>query len=186
MDWPPGASGAIRSFAGSAHLPSKRHWSTESQSLECIELARRINAEEGRVGYRRTVLVGDFNMNPFESGMVAAGALHSVMSRQVAAREVRTVQGNTYRMFYNPMRGHFGDARSETAVSYFYDNAQHVNYFWNMFDQVLIRPELAERFDPNRLKIVTSVGARSLTRAGGRPDGQNYSDHLPIVFALDF
>jgi len=87
-------------------------------------------------------------------------------------------------MFYNPMWSHFGDARTDTAGSYYYERAQHVNYFWNMFDQVLIRPELAERFDANKLRIITSVGARSL-RPDGRPD-RNYSDHLPIVFELDF
>jgi hypothetical protein len=108
------------------------------------------------------------------------------MSRRVAARAVRTVQGREYRMFYNPMWSHLGDAKTDTAGSYYYDRAEHVNYFWNMFDQVLIRPELAERFDADKLRIITSVGARSLVWPNGRPDAKNYSDHLPIVFELDF
>jgi hypothetical protein len=68
------------------HLPSKLHQSAESQIFECTELAHRIAAEENRAGHRRTVLFGDFNMNPFESGLVAAGGLHSVMSRKIASR----------------------------------------------------------------------------------------------------
>src|SRR5262249_32918619 len=146
------------------------YWSAEGQAFECAELSRRIAVEEDRIGHRRTVLVGDFNMNPFESGLVAAGGLNSVMSRRIAARLVRTVQGREYRFFYNPMWAHFGDARSDTAGSYFYDSAEHVNYFWNVFDQVLLRPELAERFDGNQLRVLTSVGATSLVRADGRPD----------------
>ena len=168
------------------HLPSKLHWSGESQAFECAELASRIAAEEDHVGHRRTVLVGDFNMNPFEAGMVAAGGLNSVMSRRIASRLTRTVQGRDYRFFYNPMWGCLGDAGGETAGSYFYDSAEHVNYFWNVFDQVLIRPELAQGFDPSQLKIVTSAGARSLVRADGRPDHVTCSDHLPVVFELNF
>jgi exonuclease III len=168
------------------HLPSKLRWSSESQAIECTGLARRIAQEENKLGHRRTVLVGDFNMDPFEAGMVAAGGLHAVMSRQVAARDVRTVQGQDYRLFYNPMWGHFGDARSSTAGSYYYDSAEHVNYFWHMFDQVLIRPELAERFDSSHVNIITSLAGRSLVRPDGRPDAAAYSDHLPVIFELDF
>jgi len=150
------------------------------------ELSRRIAAEEDRAGHRRTVLIGDFNMNPFESGLVASVGLNSVMSRRVAARLVRTVQGREYRFFYNPMWGHFGDRSSETAGSYFYDSAEHVNYFWNVFDQVLVRPELAAHFDTDQLRILTSAGTRSRVRPDGRPDNTNCSDHLPIVFELTF
>jgi hypothetical protein len=108
------------------------------------------------------------------------------MSRRVASRETRTVQGREYRFFYNPMWSHFGDARNDTAGSYYYDAGEHVNYYWNMFDQVLLRPELAEHFDPTGLSIVRAVGERSLVRPDGRPDPANGSDHLPILFEVEF
>jgi hypothetical protein len=112
--------------------------------------------------------------------------LNAVMSRRVASRATRTVQGRDYRFFYNPMWNHFGDAGCETAGSYFYDASEHVNYYWNLFDQVLLRPELAERFDPNRLMVVKSTGSRSLVRPDGRPDQSAGSDHLPLVFEVEF
>jgi len=86
----------------------------------------------------------------------------------------------------NPMWNHFGDGSGDTAGSYYFDSAQHVNYYWNVFDQLLLRPELAERFDPSRLRILKSAGTQSLVRPDGRPDGTNASDHLPIVFDLEF
>lgn len=168
------------------HLPSKLHWTTESQSFECGELARQIAAEEDKAGHQRTVLVGDFNMNPFEPGVVAAGGLHAVMSREVASRQSRIVQGRDYRFFYNPMWNHFGDGNSETAGSYFYNASEQVSYYWNVFDQVLIRPDLAGKFNPASLQILKSAGAGSLVRSNGRPDDKQYSDHLPIVFDLEF
>ena len=169
-----------------AHLPSKLRWLEESQKFECVELARQIAAAEQQAGHHRTILVGDLNMNPFEAGVVGAAGLNSVMSRRIASRGTRTVQGREYRFFYNPMWSHFGDAKSETAGSYFYDAGEHVNYYWHLFDQVLLRPELAERFDPSRLSIVKSVGGVSLVTADGRPDGANVSDHLPLVFEVEF
>jgi len=170
-----------------AHLPSKLHWSAESQAGECAELARMIDAEERKAGHRRTILVGDFNMNPFETGLVGSSVgLNAVASRQVASLETRTVQGHEYPFFYNPMWSHFGDARGETAGSYFYDAGEHVNYYWNVFDQVLLRPELAKSFDPARLRIVREIGARSLVRPDGRPDQATGSDHLPLIFEVEF
>ncbi len=167
------------------HLPSKLHSSNESQSLACTELGRLIAAQEDKIGHRRTVLVGDFNMNPFGAGVVGAAGLHSVMSRNIAARGERTVQGRDYRFFYNPMWNHFGDGSRSTAGSYYYEKSEHVSYFWNIFDQVMLRPELANAFNASKLRIITSVGATSLIRNDGRPDRQ-YSDHLPIVFDLEF
>ena len=107
-------------------------------------------------------------MNPFEPGVVAAGGLHAVMSREVASRRVNRDQGRNYPFFYNPMWNHFGDANSETAGSYFYNASEHVSYYWNVFDQVLIRPELAEKFDPNSLQILKSAGKSSLVRGDGQ------------------
>lgn len=168
-----------------AHLPSKLHMSDDSQTFECVELARQIIIEEGRAGHRRSVVVGDFNMNPFEHGIVATTGMHAISSRQVVNREFRTVQGREYPFFYNPMWAYFNDVASTTAGSYYYDAAEHVNYFWNVFDQVLVRPELAARFDGSQLKIVTSIGGRSIVRPDGRPDPE-FSDHLPIVFEVEF
>src|ERR1700752_1250064 len=49
-----------------AHLPSKMFRSGRDQAFHCVNIARAIAEYEERVGHRRTVLVGDLNMNPFE------------------------------------------------------------------------------------------------------------------------
>jgi hypothetical protein len=66
------------------HFPSKLYWSDESQAVECTRLADDLQVVEKSVGHQRTVLVGDFNMNPFETGVVSAAGLHAVMSRAIA------------------------------------------------------------------------------------------------------
>ena len=167
------------------HLPSKLRWSGESQALECTRLARIIREVEARVRHERTVLVGDLNMNPFEAGVVGAAGFNATMARQVASRGSRSVQGERYPFFYNPMWGHFGDHRGNAGGSYYYDSGQHVNYYWNVFDQVLVRAELIPRFPVEELRIIASTPSRTLLSQQGRPDGKVGSDHLPLLFKLD-
>jgi hypothetical protein len=167
------------------HQPSKLYWSDQSQSFECVELASTIRSIEKEVGHRRTVLVGDFNMDPFEAGFVAANGLNAVMSRNVAARHSRTVQGKDYPFFYNPMWGHFGDAVDGPAGTIYYGSSEHVAYFWHIFDQVLIRPELLSIFKNEELKILSAGTEMSLLTANGLPDNSAASDHLPILFRLE-
>jgi hypothetical protein len=173
-------------LVAAVHLSSKLWRSNESQIVGCVEVAQEIIRVEDRAGHRRTVLVGDFNMNPFEVGMVSAGGFNAVTSRAIASRYTRTVHGREYPFFYNPMWSHFGDSRSETAGSYYYDAGEHVNYYWHLFDQVLLRPELAARFRPDWLQIIKAIGPRSLVTDDGRPNSAVASDHLPIVFEVEF
>ena len=167
------------------HLSSKLHWSEPSQSDECIVTARSVRSTEQDIGHSRTILVGDLNMNPFERGIVTATGLNGVMCRNIAARGARTVQSTQYPFFYNPMWSLFGDASLGPPGTYYRNVSEHVGYFWNMFDQVLIRPELLGRFDNNDLKILDSDGDISFLSKNGLPNKNIASDHLPILFKLN-
>jgi len=167
------------------HFPSKLRWSSDSQAFECHELAGSLKEAENRIGHSRTVLVGDLNMNPFETGVVSANGLHGVMTRTIAERETRVVQGRQYQFFYNPMWSLLGDASPGPSGTHFYGAAEHACYFWNMFDQVLIRPALLDRFSNTDLQILESDGQTSFVSAQtGRPDPNVASDHLPLIFSL--
>jgi hypothetical protein len=169
---------------GVVHLRSKLHQSAESQGFACVEVARRIADLERQIGHRHTILAGDFNMNPFESGLVSANGLNAVMDRSVAARGERTVQGTVHPFFYNPMWSRFGDGSPGPSGTYYRDSGEHVTFFWNMFDQVLLRPELLARFRSEDLEILDSDGDASLLTPKGRPSRTKASDHLPVLFRL--
>ncbi len=167
------------------HFPSKLHWSERGQAMECAVLGAQIREEEARAGHQRTVLVGDLNMNPFESGMVSANGLHAVMDRRVARESSRVVQGKEYPFFYNPMWGLLGDGSRGPSGTYFLRQAEQEVYFWNMFDQVLVRPALLDHFDFNDVAILDHTGAESLVNDSGVPDRNVGSDHLPVHFRLN-
>ncbi len=81
------------------HAVSKVQYSEESQKEEARALSKTIQEAEGFTGHKRTVLCGDFNMNPFEYGMVGAGALNAAMTKQIARRLPRIIQQKSYSYF---------------------------------------------------------------------------------------
>ncbi|GAB4231488.1 MAG: hypothetical protein Kow00121_59800 [Elainellaceae cyanobacterium] len=167
------------------HFPSKRVMSDSSQNAESIELSNSIKRAEQTVAHSKTVLLGDLNMNPFQEGVVNANGLHGVMSRQIARQGTRTVQSRQYPFFYNPMWSLFGDATSGSPATYYRRNAEQTEFFWYMLDQVLIRPDLLDRFDNENLQILESDGETSFLSDQGLPNKNLFSDHLPLLLKLE-
>jgi hypothetical protein len=165
------------------HLSSKLHQSSESQAFEIPEIARDMVRMEDKIGHNRTVLVGDLNMNPFEMGLVTASGFNATMARKIAEKLKRTVNTRSFPFFYNPMWSLLGDASDGPPGSYYYSQSEHVAYFWHMFDQVLLRPDVLPMFQNDTLKIIDRVGELSLLNKNGIPD-KSISDHLPILFQL--
>jgi len=167
------------------HFPSKLFFSEASQASECFELARSIRSVEEKLGHTRTILVGDFNMNPFEVGMVAANGLNAVMTKRIASRQIRKLKNKEYLFFYNPMWSHFGDGKEDSpGGSYYFERSENVLYYWNLFDQVLIRPSMIPFFPSESLRVLSTIGSQSLMTKSWIPDKVRASDHLPITFEL--
>lgn len=166
-----------------SHFISKLHSTAEAQSLLASELAKEIIRVEDDLGHQRSLLIGDLNMNPFDNGVIGALALHAVMTRQVAARRERVVQGTPYRFFYNPMWGFLGDRTAGPPGTYYHRAAALHELFWHTFDQVLLRPDLMNLLQD--LEILERIGSEDLiTLPGGLPRHAEFSDHLPLAFRL--
>lgn len=167
-----------------AHLPSRLREDSESLSMECQETAKIVRQYEERLGHERTIVIGDLNLNPFEPAMAGAAGFHAVSSKRVAARRARVVHGRRYPFFYNPMWNHFGD-ETPPAGTYYYRGGGHLAYFWNIFDQVLVRPDLVKYLPASPVEVVTSVEGHNLLRGNELPNRTMISDHLPILFKIN-
>ena len=170
------------------HLHDKRSWNEASQSAACFDLSLDIKNVELQVGHHRTLVVGDFNMNPFEPGMLAANGLHTEATRSIARKTSRIVDEKTHRHFYNPMWNFFGDETNGPAGTYYYKSSELVRMPWNMFDQILIRPELFPFLKTNEIEILTGDSEedeKSFLTAQGTPTKKRGSDHLPLLFKLN-
>ncbi len=177
--------GCVSVLLAMLHLPSRLFVDERSQDLECTMTALRVREAEAKVAHERTLVVGDFNLDPFNAGIVGASGFNAVMDRDTANRGSRTIRNERYPFFYNPMWNHFGDERPDPPGTHYYDRSDHVAYYWHMFDQVLVRSDLLRRLPVPGVRILTSAGSVQLLGASGRPQGMSISDHLPIVFSLN-
>lgn len=166
------------------HFSSKLYQSDHEQTLNAARLGQSIRETEASEGHSRTIVVGDLNMNPFEHGMVAADSFHAVMTKQIARRMNRVVGGVERMFFYNPMWGRFGDLSPGPPGTYYYAGGNQIAYFWHMFDQVLVRPDLLDQFEDQSLRIIDKFGTTSLGTPAGVPDGTEFSDHFPVFFSI--
>lgn len=164
------------------HLHSKLYWTDTDQALQMTVVRDELVEVEETVGHQRTILVGDLNMNPFEPGVAGAQGLNAVMTRQLADVEARIVSQRSYPLLYNPMWGCFGDRTPGPPGTCFFSKAAAVNYGWNMFEQVLLRPALMHALDD--LRILDSDGTVSFLTNDGRPRRTSISDHLPVLVRL--
>ena len=166
------------------HLSSKLRLESDEQGLLATRLPQVIGEAEKKVKHFRTVVIGDFNMDPFEVGLTSSETLHAVMDRRVAARQMRQVKGWERRFFYNPMWNFLGDATAGPPGTYFYNDSTPVAHFWHTFDQVLIRPDLLPNFKDENVSVLTSASATSLLDGKGQPNTAIASDHLPLLFKI--
>lgn len=175
-----GASEVLFAFA---HLVSPVRWDSRDQAAQTQVLADDIRRFEENVGHRRTVLMGDLNLDPFDNAVVQAAGLHATMTKSSALRETRTVQSRPYPYFYNPMWGFFGDRTpGPPGTCSFPQNGHPLSYEWSIFDQVLIRPDMLEKFID--VEILANIGPNSLCNGDGKPNSEVGSDHFPLILKL--
>ena len=149
----------------------------------CVAAALMRDAEVRRK-HRRTILVGDFNLNPFDEGMAKARGFYGVMARADAEREVQVLKRNSYPLFYNPMWSRMGDLSPGPAGTYYRKQTSHLAHYWHTYDQVLVRAPIAACFDVGSFEVVTRIGKVDLLK-NTVPNVEEGSDHLPVVVGFD-
>lgn len=165
------------------HLNSKLYEGHQQRREILMEqIVYDIQNVEKEIGTENTIIVGDFNVNPYDSSCIEARYFHGMPICDEAKRKTRIVSGKEYAMFYNPMWNFLGDFQKPYGTYYYNDSGTQSTY-WNIFDQVILRPELRGRFVDESLKIITETKTKFLLDVNGHPD-RNISDHLPIVFEI--
>ena len=174
-------------IVASVHLRSKVRAGEADQYKRARRLSEEILRLEAIERSTRTLVVGDFNMDPFEPGMQACDGLHALLSRvEISQRRgSRRDDATDYRMFFNPGWRLHGEQVSGPPGSYYYAGDGTVVQYWHLFDQVLIRPALLDGFSNSAIRILDSIAGEPLLDSAGRPDTARFSDHLPLLFRLE-
>jgi hypothetical protein len=160
--------------------------SEEARSLFFDRLRNDITEiEEKHVGHKQTVVLGDFNANPFDAIVGGIRGLHAIRVKEVGGKRKRAVMRQDYEFFCNPMWSCYkGWERSPPGTHYFNGSDVH-EVFWHMLDQVVLRPQALHMFSEKNLRVLTEAGNISLLTNRGLPDKVNFSDHLPVLFKLN-
>lgn len=164
------------------HLPSKLYADEQKQEIVIRSIVEEIENTEEKEGINNTIIVGDMNSNPYEPSCLGAPQFHGIPIYDETCKKERTILGSKFSMFYNPMWNFFGDF-SFPAGTYYYSSNDVSIPFWNIYDQVLIRPCLRKVLDERELKIIHKTKQHSLLDEKKHPN-KNISDHLPIVFEI--
>lgn len=163
------------------HLNSQIYTgSAERREIDMEGIISEILKIENELDTKDTIIVGDFNINPYDKSCVDARYFHGIPVYKEAMRGCRSINGKEYHMFYNPMWNFLGDFK-EPYGTYYHRTSDVVTTYWDIYDQVIMRPALREKFVDDSLKIITETMTTSLLDRNKHPN-HNISDHLPIVF----
>lgn len=165
------------------HLPSQmRYGHQERRNIIIQTILNDLQDTEKRLNSKRTIILGDFNEDPYEDGCLSAVNFHGLPSMNDALKSYRIIEGKQFEMFYNPMWNLFGDFNFPPGT-YYYAGSDPKCSYWHIFDQVMIRACLKNEFLKDSLEIITKAGKKDLLNTKGYPN-KEYSDHLPIVFEI--
>ncbi len=177
---------------GAIHFYDRRNYDTKDQAELAPGVYSTLHEAEVDAEHIRTVVFGDFNMNPFDSGMINYLTSFGAMStRTLAARHTDLGSFRGPKRFYNPSWTRLGRELPEPPGTHYWRNVSKPgNLFWHHLDQVLIRPTLFPIFRDEDFQIITTLRGPDgteidLIRSTEKHWELKYSDHLPIMFRLD-
>jgi exonuclease III len=174
--------GSQRALLALVHGVDMRNYDAETRQSFAQSLATELRFVKEQQQTNKVVMLGDFNMNPYDKGMTLAAGLNAMMTRDCVAPGVRQHLNEKYEFYYNPMWSLMGDHNNDGPSGTAYDTSNQGSYGWSMLDQVLINHSIVNLF--HDVEIITKAGEISLMDARGRPDAKHVSDHFPILVSM--
>jgi len=165
------------------HFPSKFSNTVAAQQQIIKRWKTWIEGQEKILKTDKTILFGDFNLNPQEISIYSHEGLSAHPTINLSTR-VKT-------KYYNPMWSTMGDFVYKTGEdkvpgTYFRnigkDNVDEIH--WNVLDGLLIKNSLVDFFLKKELEIITQTEKHKLYD-NNKIDSSNYSDHLPVKFKFN-
>jgi endonuclease/exonuclease/phosphatase family metal-dependent hydrolase len=183
------------------HLPSKLYGQSANKQARKAENYRLlIEEQEQALGIYKTILFGDFNMNPYEWGMLdRSRGFRTVSTRRLALQSIKPSIPKAEdeddpalprRCFYNPMWAWLGDYFPHTSTlkpsgTHFWSPSNPEDTHWNSLDSILVSPEAISQFPIESVEVITrTVAGHLLFTVNGTLAKSSYSDHLPLYFKL--
>lgn len=141
----------------------------------------------------RVFIVGDFNMNPFDYGMVEPNGFFAHNNRELVDVDAKIKHGNKQILYYNPCWILLGDyvnktnykTNNRTGGSFFYEGEKSRSLYWYLIDQIIMRKALIDGFVSEDLEIIEDPQMREDIQKEKTKD-INKIDHFPLQFSFNF
>lgn len=163
-----------------AHLPDNSHSCAEDRKNVIRELIKDLTEQERKDHISNTIIVGDFNCNPFDEELIQKDCFNAVLFKElIKSQETVTYSRKKYKRFYNPMI-HYISENTMNYGSYYYGSGINALY-WNCFDQVIVRKSLVDAIQS--IKFCKSI--KNLSLMNRLTPNDNISDHLPLLINFE-
>ncbi|MDA3788991.1 MAG: hypothetical protein PF503_10945 [Desulfobacula sp.] len=167
---------------GFVHFPSKFHHHPDELRRASEILRNQIFIEEKKHAINDSMVMGDFNVDPFEKPMVSFSGMGATNGIACSRREMVTRSGESNRLFYNPMWTLYSSYKDRPG-SHRYNRLGEDVVSWHFLDQVLIRPTLIDKFKFEALMLIKGTKNYNYLNANQSP---NLSDHLPLMCEIEY
>ncbi len=162
------------------HLQDSRNNNSDVRKMTIRNLIDDIKEQERILKHANTVVVGDFNSNPFDDELVQKDSFNAVLFKElIMEKEYDTFNGSRFRRFYNPMLNCISEEDLIYGTYYFSGGIKPI--YWQFLDQVIVRKPLVNLLES--VQIIKAInGKRLLKRI--KPNSE-ISDHLPLIVAFE-
>ena len=183
------------SLVACVHMPSHRHGHQDEPSLHDVAVRyKKFILEAGGQPLasfgNRIAVMGDFNMNPFDLGMLQPMSFYAV-NNQAYVRHTRLFVQEPEVMFYNPCWALLSDydpgqpGVPKPSGSTYYGGTPSKKLYWHLYDQVIVSERLMDRLVPQELRIAPHTSLQTEVQSNIPRKKAIYSDHLPLQFTLN-
>lgn len=130
-----------------------------------------------------TIVIGDFNANPYDKELTSMYNMNAVLFKSVIkANEFTCPDTDMVRRFYNPIINYLSED-TEMYGSYYYPHPDtYWTPYWCCLDQVLVRKGLVDSI--KEVRYLKDIQGDSLLKATKIPQPK-ISDHLPLLVKFE-
>lgn len=158
------------------HLQDRRSYPDPAIRIMTIQrLVNDIEKIERNISNNNTIVIGDFNANPYDPELLQMNAFNAVLFKDLIEQSAtNVVAGIRYKRFYNPILNYISES-TKTYGSFRYSGGCS-NPIWHCLDQIIVRKPLANSIID--LEYIKSINGKSLIKRTNI--NSDISDHLPL------
>lgn len=177
------------------HLHSKVRNTERQQLWKNLPLINKIGEFENAASTDdKTIIVGDFNYNPFEKDLSDPMVLNCKDNKElITMLSNSSIPNSNRKNWYNPMWNFLGDfdynSGAERVTGTYFRYTENETPMWNLLDGFILRPSIMNKIDYKESSILIKTKSTNflkpfIIRKDESLIKDDLSDHLPIKFTI--